>query len=63
MTATYDLLSPALFAEPYPTFDLMRQSDPLYWHEFSATSPALGDLLGRPATPLSSFLEGVAAAH
>jgi NAD(P)H dehydrogenase (quinone) len=30
--------------------------------EFSATSPALGDLLGRPATPLSSFLEGVAAA-
>jgi len=29
--------------------------------EFSATSPALGDLLGRPATPLSSFLEGVAA--
>ena len=33
MTATYDLLSPALFAEPYPTFDLMRQSDPLYFHE------------------------------
>jgi NAD(P)H dehydrogenase (quinone) len=31
--------------------------------EFSATSPALGDLLGRPATPLSTFLEGVAAAH
>jgi NAD(P)H dehydrogenase (quinone) len=31
--------------------------------EFSATSPALGELLGRPATPLSSFLEGVAAAH
>ena len=30
--------------------------------EFSATSPTLGDLLGRPATPLSSFLEGVAAA-
>jgi hypothetical protein len=30
--------------------------------EFSATSPALGDLLGRPATALSSFLEGVAAA-
>ena len=25
--------------------------------EFSATSPTLGDLLGRPATPLSSFLE------
>jgi NAD(P)H dehydrogenase (quinone) len=31
--------------------------------EFSATSPTLGDLLGRPAAPLSSFLEGVAAAH
>jgi len=31
--------------------------------EFSAASPALGNLLGRPATPLSSFLEGVAAAH
>ena len=30
--------------------------------EFSATSPALGDLLGRPATPFSSFLEGVVAA-
>jgi uncharacterized protein YbjT (DUF2867 family) len=29
--------------------------------EFSATSPALGELLGRPATPLNSFLEGVAA--
>ena len=29
--------------------------------EFSATSPTLGDLLGRPVTPLSSFLEGVAA--
>ena len=29
--------------------------------EFSVTSPALGDLLGRPATPLSSFLEGVVA--
>jgi hypothetical protein len=28
--------------------------------EFSAASPVLGDLLGRPATPLSSFLEGVA---
>ena len=28
--------------------------------EFSATSPILGDLLGRPATPLSSFLDGVA---
>ena len=31
--------------------------------EFSATSPTLGDLLGRPATSISSFLEGVAAAH
>jgi NAD(P)H dehydrogenase (quinone) len=31
--------------------------------EFSATSPTLGDLLGRPATPLSSFLEGAAAAR
>src|SRR6202453_3034284 len=30
--------------------------------EFSATSPTLSDLLGRPATPLSSFLEGVATA-
>jgi NAD(P)H dehydrogenase (quinone) len=30
--------------------------------EFAATSPVLGELLGRPATPLSSFLEGVAAA-
>jgi hypothetical protein len=29
--------------------------------EFAATSPTLGDLLGRPAAPLSSFLEGVAA--
>ena len=33
MSSTYDLLSPALFADPYPTFDLMRRSDPLYWHE------------------------------
>jgi NAD(P)H dehydrogenase (quinone) len=31
--------------------------------EFSATSPTLSDLLGRPATALSSFLEGVAAAR
>jgi NAD(P)H dehydrogenase (quinone) len=30
--------------------------------EFAATSPVLGELLERPATPLSSFLEGVAAA-
>jgi cytochrome P450 len=33
MTATYDLFSPAHFAEPYETFALMRQNDPLYWHE------------------------------
>ena len=26
--------------------------------EFAVTGPALGDLLGRPATPVSSFLEG-----
>ena len=31
--------------------------------EFSATSPTLGDLLGRPARPFSSFLEGVVAAQ
>ena len=31
--------------------------------EFSATSPTLGHLLGRPVMPVSSFLEGVAAAH
>jgi hypothetical protein len=33
MTATYDLFSPAHFAAPYETFALMRQNDPLYWHE------------------------------
>ena len=33
MTATYDLFSPAHFAEPYETFALMRQNDPLYRHE------------------------------
>jgi cytochrome P450 len=33
MTATYDLLSPAHFAAPYETFALMRENDPLYWHE------------------------------
>jgi cytochrome P450 len=33
MTASYDLLSPALFADPYPTFALMRQNDPLYWSD------------------------------
>jgi NAD(P)H dehydrogenase (quinone) len=30
--------------------------------EFAAVSPALGDLLGHPATPLRTFLEGVTAA-
>ena len=30
--------------------------------EFAATSPVLGELLGRPATPLGSFLEGLTAA-
>jgi cytochrome P450 len=33
MTAAYDLLSPAHFAAPYETFALMREKDPLYWHE------------------------------
>jgi cytochrome P450 len=33
VTTTYDLFSPAHFAEPYETFALMRQNDPLYWHE------------------------------
>lgn len=33
MTATYDLLSPEHFAAPYQTFALMRENDPLYWHE------------------------------
>jgi len=33
VTATYDLFSPAHFAAPYETFALMRQNDPLYWHE------------------------------
>jgi cytochrome P450 len=33
MTTTYDLLSPAHFAAPYETFALMRENDPLYWHE------------------------------
>jgi NAD(P)H dehydrogenase (quinone) len=31
--------------------------------EFAATHPVLGDLLGHPATPLSTFLEGVAASR
>ncbi|SRR5712691_2306313 len=35
MTATYDLLSPAHFAAPYETFALMRENDPLYWHELT----------------------------
>ncbi len=33
MTAAYDLLSPGHFAAPYRTFALMRENDPLYWHE------------------------------
>jgi cytochrome P450 len=33
MTATYDLLSPEHFAAPYETYALMRENDPLYWHE------------------------------
>jgi cytochrome P450 len=33
VTAAYDLLSPAHFAAPYGTFALMRENDPLYWHE------------------------------
>jgi uncharacterized protein YbjT (DUF2867 family) len=30
--------------------------------EFAVTSPALGELIGRPATPLGSFLKGATAA-
>lgn len=33
MATTYDLLSPEHFAAPFQTYALMRQSDPLYWHE------------------------------
>ncbi len=33
MTAAYDLLSPEHFDVPYRTFALMRENDPLYWHE------------------------------
>jgi cytochrome P450 len=33
VTASYDLLSPQHFAAPYETFALMRENDPLYWHE------------------------------
>jgi cytochrome P450 len=29
---TYDLLSPAFFADPHPTFRRMRAADPVYWH-------------------------------
>ena len=28
----YDILSPAFFADPYPTLDRMRTEDPVYWH-------------------------------
>jgi cytochrome P450 len=28
----YDILSPAFFADPYPTLDRMRTEDPIYWH-------------------------------
>jgi hypothetical protein len=28
----YDLLSPAFFADPHPTFRRMRTEDPVYWH-------------------------------
>ena len=28
----YDLMSPAFFADPYPTLDRMRAEDPVYWH-------------------------------
>ncbi|MBL9102247.1 MAG: cytochrome P450 [Myxococcales bacterium] len=28
----YDILSPAFFADPYPTLDRMRAEDPVYWH-------------------------------
>jgi cytochrome P450 len=33
VNATYDLLSPRHFAAPYETYALMRENDPLYWHE------------------------------
>jgi cytochrome P450 len=33
MIAAYDLLSPEHFAAPYQTYALMRENDPLYWHE------------------------------
>ena len=33
ITAPYDLLSPKHFAAPYETFAIMREHDPLYWHE------------------------------
>jgi len=28
----YDLISPAFFADPHPTFRRMRAEDPVYWH-------------------------------
>lgn len=28
----YDILSPAFFADPYPTLRRMREEDPVYWH-------------------------------
>ncbi len=28
----YDILSPAFFADPYPTLDRMRAEEPVYWH-------------------------------
>jgi cytochrome P450 len=33
VTVAYDILSPEHFAAPYDTFALMRENDPLYWHE------------------------------
>jgi cytochrome P450 len=28
----YDILSPAFFADPYPTLQRMREEDPVFWH-------------------------------
>jgi cytochrome P450 len=33
MSVSYDLLSQEHFAAPYSTFAIMREKDPLYWHE------------------------------
>lgn len=33
MTVAYDLLSSEHFAAPYETYALMRENDPLYWHD------------------------------